>query len=133
LAPTQRSLLLLGSAESAAADFSQAPLILSYYFSLMVMLLSSFSQAPLKISYKSTWISSYSQAPLIVSYLSLMKVLLPVHVDDKCEVAPPAGPHQSVSPALPAMDLHNGLGLKALGGGVLKRRPARPFFTFTVF
>ncbi len=47
------------------------------------MLLSSFPQALLMISYKSTWISSFSQAPLMISYLSLMKVLLPAHVDDK--------------------------------------------------
>ncbi len=39
LAQARRIFLMLGSAGSAAADFSQAPLMLSY-FSLMVMLLS---------------------------------------------------------------------------------------------
>jgi len=39
LAQGRRISLLLGSAGSAAADFSQAPLMVSY-FSLMVMLLS---------------------------------------------------------------------------------------------
>jgi hypothetical protein len=40
LAQARRISLLLGSAGSAAADFSQAPLMVSY-FSLMVMLLSA--------------------------------------------------------------------------------------------
>jgi hypothetical protein len=113
----QRILLLLGSAESAAADFSQAPLILSYYFSLMVMLLSSFSQAPLKISYKSTWISSYSQAPLMVSYLSLMKVLLPVHVDVKCEVATAGHGLYAQTSDLPEASRAVATGFPAPGGG----------------
>jgi hypothetical protein len=39
LSQARRICLLLGSAGSAAADFSQAPLMVSY-FSLMMMLLS---------------------------------------------------------------------------------------------
>jgi hypothetical protein len=38
---------------------------------------------------------------------------------------PPAIAHIILMcPALPAVDLQDGLGLKDLGGGVLKRRPA---------
>jgi hypothetical protein len=66
-----KNCLTVRLAESAAAIFSQAPL----------MLLSSFSQTLLKIFYKSTWILSLSQALLMVSYFSLIKELLPVHVD----------------------------------------------------
>ncbi len=71
------------------SSFPQALLMISYKSTWI----SSFSQAPLMISYKlisykSTWISSFSQAPLMISYKStwissLMKVLLPVHVDVK--------------------------------------------------